>query len=216
MGTVGVQKSKVNDFKCGEKKMVTYDSTNESLAAIVAGMDAQPEDRILAICGSGDQAFALLEYSREVVAVDSDQSQIAYAQKRKEALEQGNIRKFLGGYFHHQKNYFKAEGRLEKIREKLHFLDFRHADLLNILAQKQFTKYYFSNIFTYTSTDLSYISRVANALPESALVYIAFKGGWRPPLPATLIKDQELTQKAQSLEDKTDDPWLPEVFRKVQ
>ncbi|MCX6774504.1 MAG: hypothetical protein NTY99_00220 [DPANN group archaeon] len=46
-----------------------YFQTNEDLASIVRGMNVKPTDYILAVGGSGDQAFALLEYAKRVKIV---------------------------------------------------------------------------------------------------------------------------------------------------
>lgn len=72
-----------------------YGHTNESLWAVVAGLNVSRKDRILAICGSGDQAFALSEFADEVVAVDRSEEQIAYAQRRLEALRDGRLGDFF-------------------------------------------------------------------------------------------------------------------------
>jgi len=62
--------------------------TNESLAAIVNGLDVNETDDILAICGSGDQAFALLEKAHSVTAVDIYKNQVDYARYRKRCLKE--------------------------------------------------------------------------------------------------------------------------------
>ena len=49
-----------------------YSSTNESLEGVVAGLDVKPKDRIIAVGGCGDQAFALLENVGKVIVVDSN------------------------------------------------------------------------------------------------------------------------------------------------
>ncbi|MDD5192687.1 MAG: DUF3419 family protein [Candidatus Nanoarchaeia archaeon] len=72
-----------------------YGHTNESLWAIVAGMDVAKKDRVLSICSSGDQAFALGEYANEVVAVDINTAQINYAKRRLEALKNENYNDFF-------------------------------------------------------------------------------------------------------------------------
>lgn len=72
-----------------------YGHTNESLWAVISGMNVSKDDRVLTICGSGDQAFALVEYAREVLAVDIEAKQIDYAKKRLEALKKGNYEDFF-------------------------------------------------------------------------------------------------------------------------
>lgn len=72
-----------------------YSHTNESLDAIVKGMNVNETDDIIAVCGSGDQAFALLEYAGSVLAVDSDRQQIEYAQKGQKRSRQGIMMAFF-------------------------------------------------------------------------------------------------------------------------
>ncbi len=66
--------------------ILVYGHTNESLWAIIAGLKPTRNDKLLSICGSGDQAFALAEFAQEVVAVDRNYSQLSYAQRRRDAL----------------------------------------------------------------------------------------------------------------------------------
>lgn len=72
-----------------------YGHTNESLWAIVAGMNVSKEDRILSICSSGDQAFALAEFAGEVLAFDRNNVQVEYARRRLEALRVENYSDFF-------------------------------------------------------------------------------------------------------------------------
>ena len=65
-----------------------YISTNENLDAIVLGMDVNSNDRILAMGGSGDQAFALLEKAGSVTVVDRNSAQIWYIKQRAELIRQ--------------------------------------------------------------------------------------------------------------------------------
>ena len=46
-----------------------YSCTNEDLKGIMAGLDLSPTDRVLTVAGSGDQAFAFLEFARQVNSV---------------------------------------------------------------------------------------------------------------------------------------------------
>ena len=84
---------------------VIYHATNEDLASIVELLKPCPGDRIAAICGSGDQAFALAEHGAQVTAVDMSWEQIVYARTRADALREGNITRFLRylKYFRKQK-----------------------------------------------------------------------------------------------------------------
>ncbi len=81
---------------------MVYRATNESLKAIVKGLDVSPVDSILAVGGSGDQAFALLEFAGKVTAVDNAPEQIDFMRQRVEALK----RRDYWGFF---KSNDKAE-----------------------------------------------------------------------------------------------------------
>jgi len=102
-------------------------ATNESLNAIVAGMVPEEGDRIAAVGGSGDQAFALLEYADLVRIGDRSEKQIDFIKARVEALRRGDVSTFLGfkhllynsdceGYIKSRNRYFVQSGRLERIR----------------------------------------------------------------------------------------------------
>ena len=70
--------------------------TNESLWAIEKGLDIRPNSRVLTICGSGDQPFALLlAGSQRVLALDTNPRQIDYVRKRIEALRRGDYVNFF-------------------------------------------------------------------------------------------------------------------------
>jgi len=103
-----------------------YGHTNESLWAVVAGMNVSRKDRVLCICSSGDQAFALAEYANKVVAVDRDVKQINYAKRRLEALRNKNYDDFFPLF--NNKNFPMIKGEkfdtsLSK-KEKLKYLNF--------------------------------------------------------------------------------------------
>ena len=52
---------------------VEYLVTNETLDAIMTGLEVNPEDDILSLCASGDQAFAFLEVAKHVRVIDMEQ-----------------------------------------------------------------------------------------------------------------------------------------------
>ena len=74
-----------------------YQCTNESLKAIVAGLDVSPDDNLLVVGGSGDQAFALLEFAvkGKVTAVDNAPQQIDFIRQKVEALQRGDYESFF-------------------------------------------------------------------------------------------------------------------------
>ena len=115
-----------------------YAGTNESLDAIVLGLGVGPGDTVLAVAGSGDQAFAMLATGARVVVADSRQQQIDYVLHRAACLQQGNISGFLresygslSGRF--AREYFEVPGRLDSVRNNLPNLEVLPAmEFLNI------------------------------------------------------------------------------------
>ncbi len=106
---------------------IHFGNTNESLDAIIAGLDLSSKDTVLAIAGSGDQAFAILEHAKEVRAIDKNKVQINYVRWRINALKLNNLEEFYGFFGQHNyhdhkrksKRYFSKKGRLQRIKSKL-------------------------------------------------------------------------------------------------
>lgn len=216
--------------------------TNERLEAVVAGLDVKEGDRILAVCGSGDQAFALLENASYVLAADLNEFQVKYAESRAELLKKGDIGGFFSqpryydaeeaNDFMHMKIYFSKEGRLERIREKLARLDFRVADFTGCLESAQFNKFFISNILGYhgfcmNSECCRLMKLLSSRLPAGGLIYIANNDDLersrtyasafirinQPDMwPKELVKDEMLTKEAASRESLL---WKPAVYRKL-
>ncbi len=120
-----------------------FSCTNESLGSIVSGLNPGFGDRIFAVCGSGDQAFALTEYAPEVVAIDSDSVQLAYAQRRRDKLAKGDFKGFLRLELatshnnpHFRNQYFQTGEKLQKIRENLDRLSFQKGEFLSVLKSE--------------------------------------------------------------------------------
>ncbi|HIH24420.1 TPA: class I SAM-dependent methyltransferase [Candidatus Woesearchaeota archaeon] len=132
-----------------------FTETNENIEQIIAGLKPEVDDSILAICGSGDQAFALAEYGARVYAVDSSATQIAFARYRAKLLDGGNAEMFLA----HGKdylsidtvNYFARRPRLDAIRSNLDRVSFHVADVFNLPTElrQRYTKIYLSNAHQY-------------------------------------------------------------------
>ena len=74
---------------------ISFGWTNESLEAIMAGLEPTDGDSVLSVGGSGDQAFALLENAATVYVVDNSKSQLDYIRRRTRLLANGNFRRFL-------------------------------------------------------------------------------------------------------------------------
>lgn len=147
--------------------LASFPATNESLDAVMRGCDPRESDAILAIGGSGDQAFALLERAGKVVVVENDPSQINLISKRYDALRDGNLEEFMGPESDYtdirdleivrlRNQYFSSPGRFERIQKK--------ADKLTILPSMSLLDFlngdgaavdviYTSNILNYRKWD---------------------------------------------------------------
>lgn len=216
-----------------------FQVTNEKLPNIVAGLDPRPSDRILAVCGSGDQAFALLEYAFSVHAVDYHEDAIAYAQRRHQSLQQ----RYEGGFYigvvdpfsnrpsEHTIGYFSQEGRLATIAAKAERLSFEVGDIFDSVSPR-FTKIYLSNAFSWLSSAegdqspfaicLRQLMRQASA---GAVIYVADE---TPALqqynfPSWFQRHQGLTDHARSGLHEVDGlssllkqslVWAPVVYEK--
>lgn len=216
---------------------VVYTQTNENLNAIIAGLVPIPEDTILAVGGSGDQAFALLEFAGRVKVVDKDHSQTEYIRKRAEALR-------LRDYASFRRNansslyFFENKNRLERIRERLdHLAIAESADIVQIAPQEEsYSKAYLSNAIGFPvafngGKIIRSLDAVAQKLTTGGLIYVA--NHWElvnAAMPSTLLLaredilmiksflpqglelDRALSKAARKYESEG---WTPAVYRKI-
>ena len=167
---------------------LVYSGTNENLDAIVMGLDLQPEDSILAVGGSGDQAFALLEKAGSVTVVDTNPAQIELIRKRAELLRLGDYEGFCASVSGNKSpEYFSRSGIEKTLHDKVGRLYVRDAvDVLEVGTNETFTKIYLSNaIFQVTlpgmidpSTNIGpetrdSLKRMAGCIPIDGLIYSA-------------------------------------------
>lgn len=174
-----------------------YSSTNENLEGLVVGLDVKPEDRIIAVGGCGDQAFALLENAGSVIVVDSNPAQIELIRKRTKLLQDGDYQRFLkveevgsaDGCFSGEQMpeivqanekrrgiYFSNEGRLERARKNLANLEIRGPiDVIEASKSTEHNKIYLSNIIGFGEMfcDISVLRDIAESLPPNGLVYVS-------------------------------------------
>lgn len=218
-----------------------YASTNESLDAIMASMELNESDSVLTVLGSGDQALAMLEYGCNVVAVERDLLQGAYAMEMIRTLENADYKKFFSDYRYEygtevkymaRNSYFSKKGRLGKIRNKLRNLQVRQGDILELPEEGAFSKVYLSNALGYDSTiksieaAQSFMDKLAAKLRKPGLVYITGKEPetvepgslfitYDTPIrcPEDFMIDKKLTKKARARE-KSVIPWMPYVLRR--
>lgn len=168
---------------------LSWKYTNENLEAIVLALEPTDTDKILAVGGSGDQAFALLEHAGEVHCVDNKTVQINYIAERAEHLKNGDYEKFLANHFYHERDeYLQNRKRAKKIRGNLKNLKLSCADIFETAEKGGFTKSYLSNTVGYASRYWYYsghyskstaarfkesIACVAKKLPQNGLIYIS-------------------------------------------
>jgi hypothetical protein len=170
---------------------LVYPATNESLEAIVKGLDIKEGDNVLAISGSGDQPFAILENASSVTGVDYNEVQHRFVLNRAEMLRAGQFSNFvLAGKsvegcdiernIERRKEYFSSNGRLQKISSKMNRFGSEFGDFYEIVERKgrMFRKLYLSNIMSFNKFDNLYwdapdLKRIAPSVQPGTLVYLA-------------------------------------------
>ncbi len=206
-------------------QQVHYPATNEGLLGIIEGLKPTKNDNILSICGSGDQAFALLEYARTVLAVDISLPQLAYTRKRMEYLKERKFDDFLYPPGHKsvfadkkekhdliaRAQYFTPE-RLERIAQNLDRLTLTAKCIYDhvIENEEQFTKIYLSNALEHIvrsipeSLHLEYQADVLNQFAE-ALKYEGnlFISGRENGVQAFLEQNPQATPKLRIDQNRT-------------
>lgn len=215
---------------------ILYSVTNESIDAVVTGLDLKPEDTVLAVGGSGDQAFAILEYANRVQVIDSCPTQINLVRLRTEALRTGMFELFFYGNedlpreISRKREYFLKEGRLERIRSKLRNLSISdYLDIFHLRTRKRVSKIYLSNALDWSRNcdeKPEYLSAVIKLLSPAGLLYISNSFTSMPHDEKTYLdlfdlpgleREIELTQKAREFEKtNTKYSWSPIVYRKVE
>ncbi len=212
-----------------------YLFTNESLEAIIAGLDINEDDDILAVCGSGDQAIAILEFAKKVKVVDIEPKSLQFLKERVELLRQGEYNKFLNlGCEDKEKNphlkkrndYFHEEDRLNRIRLRLDKLDILPVNdfVSSVRTQNGITKIYLSNVYIDSDSSGNALRIITPVLPLNGLIYATSRGihrcpEWKKSPPPNLYLDQVLTDKATKIENSAAynsmSWWNPRVYRKI-
>ena len=181
-----------------------YTVTNEHIEAIIKGLDLVPQDRVLAVGGSGDAAFAILEYAGKVIVVDYSPAQSKYIAQRANFLKEMDLEAFLRvekfgskdynlgdrdakPSLERRNRYFLENGRLNKIRSRLENLEIIEGDILGqAKLANGVTKIYLSNAIGYPSHDYTesrnILNELAQKLPQGGLIYVSnhdnlLKGG---------------------------------------
>ncbi|HIH24422.1 TPA: hypothetical protein HA251_05285 [Candidatus Woesearchaeota archaeon] len=209
--------------------MTFYGHTNESLQGIRTGLQAGPDDTVLAICGSGDQAFMLLEYAKRVIAIDNNPAQVEYAKERASDLRGGNVGMFV---YAPALDYEFREAYAERnrylgthapdIRENIENIEFHVANIAALpdhIANTRFTRFYLSNVLEYASETYllkaehgtGFLRALAGA-PDGARVYSAGADDDRPSIFRNFgfHYDREASRRAREFETE----WWPFVYVK--
>jgi hypothetical protein len=203
-----------------QTSQLEYTCTNEDLRGVVLGLDLSPQDSVLAVAGSGDQAFAFLEFVKHVRAVDIVPEQIDFMRGRLQSLRARDYERFLRvdvegvcdgnlagthspefAEFNRirRRKYFVEDDsqRLSRIQQNLGNLTIVDpVDILELAQQENgFNKIYLSNVLTYGIEDRPAITEIlrnmASRLPVGGLIYVASHDG--------------LTSKSISMQHKKDD-----------
>ena len=219
-----------------------FTQTNETLNAIIVGLEVSSKDIILAVGGSGDQAFALLEYAERVKVVDDRPEQLSYIRRRAEALQKGDYEAFQPSNREVREDnagYFKSPTRLETIQKKLEgLIILQPSDIISLAQQEEsYSKVYLSNVIGYRNPPRdgdscrTILQKVAQRLVVNGLIYVANHRSLalvsEPHtygiqdlhitsfLPPKLVLDLQLSKGARRWEKTGNYQWRPAVYRKV-
>ena len=136
---------------------MNYDSDNveffvtlETLEVIVKGLGMNHGDSSLAVCSAGCVPFAL-SFFGQVVAVDKSQTQLRYAEKRRDDfVNGGSIIPSEYSNFVNARNvqrYFL--NLIEEVRRSVGNITFLRRDLMHVVPMGIFNKVYLSNILDW-------------------------------------------------------------------
>src|SRR3989344_155277 len=205
---------------------MVYVATNESLRAIVSSLDPQPDDTIFAILGSGDQALALLEKARKVIAVDNYPIQIMWTRDRLNLLRAKEYEQFLNTrnspenrYAGERDAYFSKFGFLDRIRDRLGDLEIINVDIYDsICSYHNLTKVYLSNAIKRWDANY-FFKEFSTSIRIGGIVYATNHDLFRPGfLPSNFIMERNATRRARRFERSNcfnpKDPWIPGIYKK--
>ena len=196
--------------------------TNETIEAIVAGLDSKPTDTIRSICSDGEVPLALLEYVDRVIAFDKDTEALDEARLSIDLISRGQYDKFLEDVplYTFNQEYFSIEGRLDRIRAKLGNLEIIEGDIFERESDPA-NKIYLSNALTFfgavNGSVTDSLRKIIRFLPPGGLLYVSDgrkmrleELGYRG-MPEGLEVCPDLTEAAKRVEQF----WDPKVFRRV-
>ena len=221
---------------------LAFQATNESIPAIMEGLQIQQGDRVLAVCGSGDQAFAMLELADYVTAVDSSKLQILYAKCRLAQIKRGDFKRFhtllphCGSNitYREQRSRYFTLSKLQTLKLKVDRLRLERGDMYKFsprrIREGRFNKIYLSNLLCYgdyySRNNTNFLDMLVSVLPCGGLIYTVGVGlsyGFSQEagdLPLAVC-DTALTNIARNTEivrntEGSSTCWNPTVFRRVK
>lgn len=212
-------------------KKVSWLANNENLMSIVKGLEICENDYVLAICGSGDAAFAIAQYAK-VTAIDININQINFAIARMNHLlgddkdaflitSKKEMEKYDVGFFSYGKpsivkrnEYFLNHANLDKIKDNIKNIGFINSALHS--HSGGYNKAYLSNAIN-TDMGIAAIGNLTRNMPMGGLVLIDLLGSNKDiegfeTSNSTFMLDNRLTCIARSYESNI----FPTIFRKVE
>ncbi len=196
-----------------------YSYTTESIEAVTNALEAEGDDKVIAICGSGAQPLALLENLGDgghVAAVDFSKLQFEWTDLIKKLVEFGRKEKLAEvNISPKERNWFMDDQRLASITASLDKLSFEMMDVSERPTTNQrFSKGYFSN----APVNLKYFHPI---FVEGALVHVAYCTSDLPDRPERFLdvvstKIGEDVRKLYELDvEKTEEACRIEASRPV-
>jgi hypothetical protein len=222
---------------------VRYPCTNESLEAIIAGLQLSKRDIVVCIAGSGDVPFAIAPHVKYVFAVDRDGAQIDFIKQQRELLRAGRFNDFLRLHLllaecahlygvnevniQQRADYFKE--KFYGVQQAVGKIETRCEDIFVFLRASfgrwcHFDKLYLSNVLQANMLELNSDAFVDSlrGLREGGIIYDASSmqvnrrdfSELQRYLPAGLVVDLDLTYAARERENSPLG-WSPAVYRKT-
>ena len=210
---------------------ILYPCTNESIPAVLAGLDLRKDNVVVSIGGSGDIPFAVAPHVSKVFAVERDMFQLDTIWYQQELLEAGNFNEFYGevllnypgsrrdfSFLGHdvrkehviaRKKYF--ESRVDETKEAAGRVEVFADDILNFMAEQpknSVDRVYFSNAIGSYEADLFDSSGFAAAMKcvrPGGIVYRTAKHcevQEGVPTPLGFKVEPELSEKALEIQRK--------------
>jgi hypothetical protein len=207
--------------------------SNESINAVMSGLNFSKRDSVVSICGSGDYAFAMLEKVRDIVVVDNRETQIDLFDYRKKLIEEGDFKKFLKikqepvdrqdeRNLEFRNRYFSYK-RLKKIRKNLESAIVTEwvGDIFNMKLNKEANKVFLSNVLSYwkyRGNRRKDMQIITNWVSVGGLIYVSDGRISDELLNPQIEVDKYLTKESRKIqrEEYNGYNWSPVVFRKVK